>query len=77
MTDVDKLMQDYKEARDEVINVQKSIKWATAFEMDEETMDELQERYDYALITFDLTCEQLIEAGISASKLILMEIGGK
>ena len=43
MTNTDKLMQDYEEARDEVITVRKSIKWAVAFEMDEETMSELQE----------------------------------
>lgn len=75
MTDMDKLMQDYEEARDEVITVRKSIKWAVAFEMDEETMSELQERYDYAIVVFDQVCNQLIEAGIPAYKLILMEMG--
>lgn len=75
MTDMDKLMQDYEEARDEVITVRKSIKWAVAFEMDEETMSELQERYDYAIVVFDQACNQLIEAGIPAYKLILMGMG--
>ena len=49
MTDLDKLLEDYQEAKKEVLAVYKSIKWAIAFELDGDVMDDLQERYKIAI----------------------------
>ena len=75
MTDLDKLLEDYQEAKKEVLAVYKSIKWAIAFELDGDVMDDLQERYKTAIEDFQSVCEQLEDEGVHLSKLILMEMG--
>ena len=73
--DLDKLLEDYEEAKKEVTNVYKSIKWAIAFDLDGDVMDDLQERYRVAVEDFNYICECLEEEGVSLSKLILMDMG--
>ena len=75
MTDLDKLLEDYQEAKKEVLSVYKSIKWAIAFELDGDVMDDLQERYKIAVEDFQSVCDQLEDEGVHLSKLILMEMG--
>ena len=75
MTDLDRLLEDYQEAKKEVLAVYKSIKWAIAFELDGDVMDDLQERYKIAVEDFQSVCDQLEDEGVHLSKLILMEMG--
>ena len=74
-TYLDKLLEDYQEAKKEVLSVYKSIKWAIAFELDGDVMDDLQERYKIAVEDFQSVCDQLEDEGVHLSKLILMEMG--
>ena len=65
----------YYEARDEVRNVQSSIKYATTFDLSPDVINDLKERLVFAIKDFENACDRLEENGIKLSHLLLEELG--